>query len=101
MLYFAFHAAAFAGVPVTIPARRQYFVFIRAGAIWFVLRLPRPTSAKPSFLSWGGTLRILKGSPRMAPPAPRRAVVRRKSLRDCDMRIASIDDVPTMGAGAS
>jgi hypothetical protein len=33
-----------------IAARRQSFVFCRPGAIWLVLRLPRPTRAKPSFL---------------------------------------------------
>src|SRR5688500_6028495 len=48
MPYFAFQASAFAGVPVTMPARRQCFVFASAGAIWCVLRLPSPQSAKPS-----------------------------------------------------
>jgi hypothetical protein len=28
-----------------------FFVFCSAGAIWLVLKLPRPTSAKPSRLS--------------------------------------------------
>ena len=52
MPYCAFHFSALAGVPVTMPASRQCFVFCSAGAIWFVLRLPSPTSAKPSFRSW-------------------------------------------------
>src|SRR5882762_9174327 len=51
MLYCAFHFSALAGVPVMMPARRQFFVFCNAGAIWLVLRLPRPHRAKPSFLS--------------------------------------------------
>src|SRR5690349_16647709 len=47
-LYLAFHSAAFAGVPVTMPASRQLRVLRSAGAIWLVDRLPRPTSATPS-----------------------------------------------------
>src|SRR5579859_3844785 len=50
MLYWAFHFTAFAGVPVMIPASRQFAVFCKAGAIWLVLRLPSPHSANPSFL---------------------------------------------------
>src|SRR5436190_3452641 len=48
--YFFCHSAAFDGVPVTMPARRQKRVFCRAGAIWLVERLPRPHNATPNFL---------------------------------------------------
>src|SRR4051812_45815057 len=53
-LYFSAQIFSLAGVPVTIPARRQNFVVWSAGAIWLVLRLPKPSRAKPSFLvgSW-------------------------------------------------
>src|SRR4051794_23121199 len=50
MLYWAFQRSAFSGVPVMMPARRQFAGFCRAGAIWLVLREPRPHSATPSFL---------------------------------------------------
>src|SRR5438105_5012497 len=49
MLYFSAQIFSLAGVPVTMPASRQSFVVWRPGAIWFVLKLPRPSRAKPSF----------------------------------------------------
>src|SRR5690606_29980267 len=42
-------ASAFSRLPVTTPARRQCWVFCKAGAIWLVLRPPRPHKATPSF----------------------------------------------------
>ena len=92
MPYCAFHFCAFAGVPVTIPARRQCFVFCSAGAIWLVLRLPSPTSAKPSFRS----CRLVVGVARCATegmeprgrmsgtPAAASADMRTKSRREVD-----------------
>ena len=50
MSYFAFRCLRpLAGVPVTMPARRQCFVLASAGAIWCSLRLPRPQIAYPIF----------------------------------------------------
>src|SRR5213594_3060518 len=51
MLYLSAQICSFAGVPVTMAARRQCFVFCSAGATWFVLNEPSPTNAKPSRLS--------------------------------------------------
>src|SRR5579863_3910395 len=49
MPYWDFQLAASAGLPVMIPARRQFSVFCSAGAIWPVARPPSPHSANPSF----------------------------------------------------
>src|SRR4030088_174063 len=67
MLYRAFQWTALAGVPVMMPARRQLAVFCSAGAIWRVLRLPRPHRANPSFFleaaaSARVTLVLMKGA---------------------------------------
>src|SRR5258708_38377734 len=48
-LYLSAQSFSLAGVPVMMPAKRQSLVVWRAGAIWFVLRLPKPRRAKPSF----------------------------------------------------
>src|SRR6266404_7661875 len=47
--YLSAQIFSLAGVPVTMPASRQSLVVWRAGAIWFVLKLPKPRRAKPSF----------------------------------------------------
>src|SRR5207342_1408710 len=57
--YFFCHSAAFDGVPVTMPARRQKRVFCRAGAIWLVERLPSPHNATPNFLPGACALPML------------------------------------------
>src|SRR6266481_1185419 len=48
-LYLSAQIFSLAGVPVTMPASRHSLVVWSAGAIWFVLRLPKPRRAKPSF----------------------------------------------------
>src|SRR4051794_31670727 len=106
--YCAFHFVAFAGVPVTIPASRQCLVFCSAGAIWLVLRLPSPTSAKPSFFS----CRLVVGVARWAiegteprgrisgAPAAASADMRTKSRREVDIRvIRGVDGRPPRSAG--
>src|SRR6187402_722746 len=57
--YFFCHSAAFDGVPVTMPARRQKRDFCKAGAIWLVERLPSPHNATPNFLPGACALPIL------------------------------------------
>src|SRR3954447_16768346 len=90
MPYCAFHFSALAGVPVTMPARRQCFVFWSAGAIWFVLRLPSPTRAKPSFRSCALVVGVARcaidgieeiSGRASGAPAAAIAVIRRKSRR--------------------
>src|SRR5664280_144260 len=80
-LYCAFHLSALAGVPVTMPARRQYFVCCNAGAIWWVLRLPRPTRATPSFLSGPAARTLGSRAPTSGILAAAMAVVLMKSRR--------------------
>src|SRR5208283_1240739 len=82
ILYCAFHFSALAGVPVTMPARRQYFVCCNAGAISWVLRLPRPTRATPSFLSGSAAKTCGAITPANGTVAAARVVVLRKSRRD-------------------
>src|SRR6266480_1475364 len=65
----AFHFSALAGVPVMMPARRQYFVFCNAGAIWFVLRLPRPHKAKLSFPAGSAARAVDVAMPEIVAPA--------------------------------
>src|SRR5438445_13584356 len=69
MCYCAFHFSALAGVPVMMPARRQYFVFCNAGAIWFVLRLPRPHTAKLSFPAGSAARAVEVAMPEIVAPA--------------------------------
>ena len=69
--YFFFHSAAFAGEPVTMPARRQKRVFCSAGAIWFVERLPRPHSATPNLRPGACALPRLLNSGKAARAADR------------------------------
>src|ERR1017187_797461 len=80
-LYCAFHLSALAGVPVTMPASRQNFVFCNAGAIWFVLRPPRPTRAKPSFRSEPAARMDGDNAPMNGRLAAARVPVLRKSRR--------------------
>ena len=74
--YFFCHSAAFDGVPVTMPARRQLRVFCSAGAIWLVERLPRPHSATPNLRPAACALPMLLSSGRAA-----RAAVRVRNWR--------------------
>src|SRR5690242_12308433 len=90
MLHWACHFTALAGVPVMIPASRQLAVFCNAGAIWLVLRLPRPHSANPSFLREAAararvTLVLMNG-------AAARAVACMMNLRRVALSIASPGD---------
>src|ERR1017187_10689095 len=91
MLYCAFHFSALAGVPVTMPARRQYFVFCNAGAIWWVLRLPRPTRATPSFLSGSAARTLGSQAPTSGTLAAAMAVVLMKSRRGVEFGFVVFD----------
>src|SRR5690242_5164256 len=84
-LYWTFHFSALAGVPVTMPSGRQYFVFCKACAIWWVLRLPRPTRATPSFLSVQAARAGGVKAPANGRVAAARAVVLMKSRRDWNL----------------
>src|SRR5450759_1656537 len=77
ILYCAFQLAAFAGVPVTMPASRQNWDFCSAGAIWRVLKLPRPHKAKP-ILRFGSAA----NAPSSGKPATASVEVFKKSRRD-------------------
>src|SRR6185369_12801377 len=81
ILYFAFHVAALAGVPVMMPASWQKFVFLNAGAIWFVLKLPSPARAKPSFRPGAAVCARAARVPMNGKLAAARAEVLRKSRR--------------------
>src|SRR5438477_3253691 len=86
MLYFSAQIFSLAGVPVTMPASRQSFVVWRPGAIWFVLKLPRPSRAKPSFCvescaETGELARFSMGT--LIAAAPHRNEVSINWRRDC------------------
>src|SRR6185437_16556266 len=79
MLYLDFQTGIFEGVPVTIAANRQYFVFCNAGASCAVLNPPKPTSAKPSLR---GSLSAARNASELTNGKPiAAAVVRRMNLR--------------------
>jgi hypothetical protein len=81
MPYFFFHSSALDGVPVTMPARRQLRVFCSAGAIWWVERLPSPTSATPSLRAGASAADALPARLASSGAAARAAVEVRNSRR--------------------
>src|SRR5690348_11786708 len=91
MLYLHFQLEAFCGVSVMTPARRQWVVFCKAGAIWFSLRPPSPQIAKPSFfLDAAASARVrlvlMKGAAAMAAACAmnlRRPVIQWDFLSGC------------------
>src|SRR5262245_40422353 len=90
MLYFAFHVSALDGVPVMMPARRQCWVFCKAGAIWFVLSMPRPASAKPSCFPGVACARASPGLKRIKPPP--RAIPTALADKPCRNLRREVDD---------